>query len=90
MNLRDNATGQAGRRNHSLTALSIVFCVVALSAGVFLLPELKTPVVSAAPLLSTPVEPGATTDIAPSAVIHPDGDLSETDRELLAFRAHGG
>jgi hypothetical protein len=87
----NNAAGQREHRNYSLTTLSIAFCVVALSAGLFVLPDLQYPAVGAAPLLPAPAQPAqASSDMAPSALGSPEENLSDTDRELLAFRPHGG
>ncbi len=91
MNFLDNIAAQWRRRNHGLITLGIAVGIVASSAGLVMLPALQTPVSNAAPLLQhTPVAPGAAIDTAPAAVVSPDENLSETDRELLAFRPHGG
>jgi len=90
MDFPDNATGQGEHRSYDLITLCIACCIVALSAGLFVLPELQTTGTSAPMLPHPPVEPAAMADIPPSAVIGPDENLSATDRELLAFKPHGG
>lgn len=90
MGFPDNATGQGEHRSYDLITLCILCCVAALSAGLLVLPELQVKGGSASTLLHPPVEPAAMADIPPSAVISPDENLSATDRELLAFKPHGG